>query len=109
MNIKNFQIITTILITGFSISILGLSSCSKSSGSLGSDCTSDIWILESQDELDAWMTATRRYEDEPTRANCENEKQVISDFIRSLEEYRDCTPALFKPYVDHNIKKAKNG
>ena len=107
MNITNFQIIKTILIVCFVFTLLALISCGKADDPIISDCNSQTWAIESQDELDAWIEASDLFEDDPSKANCESEKQAIMDFINSLEEYRDCTPALFKPDVDHNINKAK--
>lgn len=107
MNTNNFHITKTNFFAACIIFTVSLIGCSKN-GPLGSDCINGTWIENVQVELNAWSEALRSYSDDPTKENCEKQKQAGLAYISALENVKNCVPTLSLADFNDSIKEAED-
>jgi len=107
MKITNFHLTKNITLTILIIATLSLTSCGKD-GPLGSNCLNGSWLENVETELNAWTEAIRSYNDDPSKANCENQKKAGLDYVKALEDVRDCVPTISTADFNDSIKEAED-
>ena len=106
MKITNFHLTKSIFITSCTILILALTGCGKALDPLDGVCTD--WLVEAEDEISAYGEASILYNDDPSKANCEKKREALLNYVRQLEELRDCVPTGLLVDLEDGIEDAED-
>lgn len=106
MNITNFHLTKNFLITSCIILILALTGCGEALNPSGIVCTD--WLVEAEDEITAYGEASKLYNEDPSKANCEKKKEALLNYINQLEELRDCVPTGLLVDLEAGIENAQD-
>ena len=110
-NLQNQHIMRTKLLTiklGLLIFLMGTSCTSDSPLDPNNNCGSASWSEEVQNELDALVTATEAFQQDPTTSSCTTYVQASRNYLDALEDLRLCVPNSSQAAFDQAVVEAKN-
>lgn len=93
---------------GLFIFLMGTSCTSDSPLNPNNNCGSASWSEEVQNELDALVTASEAFQQDPTPSSCTAYVQASRNYLEALEDLRLCVPGSSQAAFDQAVAETKN-